>query len=89
MHDESLIKKIVEAVEEEGQPVDINRIATKLGVHWITVYKAVADFTFEDLRDNHRAILYAMAIIPLKTTKSLVLVPKGTFTLKESAVREV
>ena len=81
MENESLIGKIVQIVEDEGRPVDINLLATKIGVHWITVYKAIADFTFEDLRDNHRSVLYAMEIIPLKTTKSLIIIPKGTFTV--------
>lgn len=65
----------------------MNHVATRLGVHWITVYKAVADLTFKELRDNYRAILYAMPIIPLKTTKSLILAPRGAFTVKEEGAK--
>jgi len=69
--------RIIKLIESEHRPLDINYIAQKLGVHWFTVYKAITDMILNELQERHREILYNMPIVPLKTTKSLVLTPKN------------
>jgi len=76
----NIATQIVELVKKEGRPLDINYVACKLGVHWYTVYKAVADLVIDTLQAKHRNVLYDMPIVPLKTTKSLVLTPKSMLT---------
>lgn len=74
---EELYEKIVELIEREQRQLDINYVATQLGVHWFTVYKAIADKMLSELQESHRSILFSMPIIPLKTSKSLLLTPKS------------
>lgn len=69
--------RIIKLIESERRPLDINYIAQKLGVHWFTVYKAITDMILDELQERYREILYNMPIVPLKTTKSLVLTPKN------------
>lgn len=57
----------------------VDYIATKLGVRWHTVYKAIADIIIEELQKRHLNVLYDMPIIPLKSTKSLVITPRSMF----------
>lgn len=72
-------QQITELLERENRQLDINFVANKLGVHWFTVYKAVADLILSELQEHHREVLYSMPIIPLKTTKNLLLTPKSMF----------
>jgi hypothetical protein len=70
-------QQIRDLIEKENRPLDINYVANKLGVHWFTVYKAVADGVLDELQKKHRTILYSMPIVPLKTSKNLLLTPKS------------
>lgn len=80
MEKNNLQQRIAELIEKEGRPLDINYVANKIGVHWFTVYKAVADGVLDKLQEKHRSILYTMPIVPLKTSKSLLLTPKSMLT---------
>ena len=77
MEKNDIQQRIRQLVEKENRPLDINYVANKIGVHWFTVYKAVADGILDELQEEYRQILYAMPIVPLKTSKSLVLMPKS------------
>ena len=72
----NLLAEIVAVVEKTGTPLDISHIATELGVHWWTIYKAIADYVIIELQANHMEILRSMPFVPLKTSKSWVLVPR-------------
>jgi len=75
-----LHSKIVVLVNQEGRPLAIDYIATKLGVNWYTVYKAIADIIIGELQKRYLSVLYDMPIVPLKSTKSLVITPKSMLT---------
>lgn len=70
-------KQIIALLKKENRQLDINFVANELGVHWFTVYKAIADTILAELQDHHRDVLYDMPIVPLKTSKSLLLTPKS------------
>ena len=74
-----LHQKIIDLVNEEGRPLAIDYIATKVGANWYTVYKAIADIIIGELQKHHLSVLYDMPIIPLKSTKSLVITPRSMF----------
>lgn len=74
-----LHEKIINLVNEEGRPLAIDYIATKVGCNWYTVYKAIADIIIGELQEHHLSVLCNMPIIPLKSTKSLVITPRSMF----------
>lgn len=84
MEKNDIQQKIILLIEKENRPLDINYVANKIGVHWFTVYKAVADGILDRLQEKHRPILYSMPIVPLKTSKSLILTPKSML-IKEAS----
>ena len=77
MEENSIQGEIIKLLEKENRQLDINFVANELRVHWFTVYKAVADGILAELQDRYRKVLYAMPIVPLKTSKSLLLTPKS------------
>jgi len=81
----NLHSKLIKLVNEEGRPLAIDYIATKLGVNWYTVYKAIADIIIGELQEHHLSVLYDMPIIPLKSTKSLVITPRSMFALTRAS----
>lgn len=77
MEKNNVQRRIIKLLKKENRQLDINFVANELGVHWFTVYKAVTDLILKELQDHHRFILYSMPIVPLKTSKSLLLTPKS------------
>lgn len=77
MEKNSIQGEIIKLLKKNNRQLDINFVANELGVHWFTVYKAVADCILAKLQDSYPNVLYAMPIVPLKTSKSLLLTPKS------------
>jgi len=74
----NLVPEIKRVVESMGSPVDISHVARRLGIHWYTIYKAVADLVLTELLSKHKEILFSLPIIPLKTPRGIILLAKGS-----------
>jgi len=77
-------ERVVEIVRNEGKPIDINKIARRLNVHWFTVYKAIFDQILEILQKNYPEVLEKLPIVPVKTSKSCLIFPKNYGVLKKA-----
>ena len=81
------IIQVIEEIEKEASPVDISHVAKSLGVHWFTVYKAVADLVIDAVQ-RHPEVLDELPVVPIKTTKSLLLFPKSLWQRVKGDVSE-
>ena len=79
--------RVVEEVKKAARPVDINYVARRLGAHWASVYKAVADLVIDAVQ-RHPKILDELPVVPLKTSKSLLLFPKSLWQRVKGDVSE-
>jgi hypothetical protein len=84
MKENNLHSKIIVLVNREGRPLAIDYIANKLGIHWYTAYKAIADIIIAELQERHLDVLYELPLVPFKSTKSLVIVPRSMFLREET-----
>ena len=80
--EERLKTQVIELVAQSEIPVDINYIATTLGIHWFTAYRLVTEIILEELQ-KHPNMLQYFPFMLLKSTKSLVIVPNKLLPIKK------
>jgi len=73
-----LKERILQLLQKAKKPVSIDYIRYNLGVNWWTAYKAVAEIIFNELQ-KHPEIHSFFPFLPIKSTKSLIIIPKTTF----------
>jgi hypothetical protein len=75
MDEEGYRARLLELVREAERPLDIKFIAEKLGLTWWPTYKLVTETIIEELH-RHPEVLRDLPFILLKSTKSLVIIPR-------------
>jgi len=73
-----LEEKILQLLRKAKKPVSIDYIRYNLGINWWTAYKAVAEIIFDEIK-KHPEIHHFFPFLPLKSTKSLIIIPKASF----------
>ncbi len=76
MKNKTRLNQVLKIVKTSETPVDVNHIAKKLNVHWITAYKLVMEHILNDLKNNHLDTFHNLSIIPIITTKGWIFTTK-------------
>jgi hypothetical protein len=68
--------KLFQLLDKADKPISIDYISHQLQIHWWTAYRLVAETVFDELQ-NHPELLRRLPFVPMKSTKSLVIIPKS------------
>lgn len=80
LDEEEIKDRIVKIVKSEGRPVSVGYLARKLGLSWWPTFKLIADWLLEELQNRSPEALKTLEVVPLKTTKDWILLPRGILT---------
>lgn len=77
---DSIKKEIIEIIERADKPLAVETLRKQIDANYVTIERAIFSIIIEELQKNPKILAELnLPFIPMKTSKSLILIPKKLY----------